>query len=282
MENRSLYTGMNLLSNPVDIPKIIWQTHNYEYSDLPIHFKKIAQTWKNLNPGWEYRYVSHTEREEIVKKYPMIWKYYPTQDGVCQADIWRYLVTYEHGGVYADMDSVCTEPISYTLSNLGDHEIFVSTPIISDSLVQDKIDIMMSRNFNENHIKFRLKVQANRNGAEIYDSENGPMIRTYTTKSSNYAVKKHSKIMKQVIKESREHLIKNISEEMPKVMLYIPFLNVIHGLDKDPSVSFQFNGFCHDDLYKTGFESDFWVNDYGTKIKYTDYLNKHNLPMVSD
>jgi hypothetical protein len=281
MENKYLYTGRKALSENTNIPKIIWQTHNYEHSDLPDHLKKISQTWKNLNPGWEYRYVSHTEREDIIKKYPILWKYYPTQDGVCQADIWRYVVTYEHGGVYADMDSVCTEPISYTLSNLEDHEIFVSTPITSDAPIQEKIDMMRSNNFDEDHIKFRIKVQTNRNGVEVYESENGTMIRSSTTKSSNYAVKKQSKIMKQVIKESEDHFIKSISKDIPRVMLYVPFLNVIHGLDKDPSVSFEFNGFYHDDLYKTGFDSDFLVNDYGNIIKYTDYLKKHNLPIAT-
>jgi hypothetical protein len=279
MENRSLYTGMNLLSNPVDIPKIIWQTHNYEYSDLPIHFKKIAQTWKNLNPDWDYRYVSHTEREEIIKKYPILWKYYATQDGVCQADIWRYVVTYEHGGVYADMDSVCVQSITHCLNGLDDAEIFVSTPITSDEPIQDKIDMMRSNNFNEDHIKFRLKAQSNRNGVEVYESEKGMMIKSSTTKSSNYAVKKGSKIMEQIIRESETHFIENISKNIPRVMLYVPFLNVIHGLENDPSVSFDFNPFYHDDLYKTGFDSDFWINDYGTKIKYDDYLIKHNLPI---
>jgi hypothetical protein len=273
------YTERNLLINNTNIPKIIWQTHNYEYEDLPVPLKKIAQTWKNLNPDWEHRYVSHTQREEIIKKYPILWNYYPTQDGVCQADIWRYVVTYEHGGVYADMDSICTEPISYCLSNLEDAEIFVSTPITSDTSIQDKIDMMRSNNFTEEYIKLRLKVQSNRNGVEVYESENGTMIRSSTTKSSNYAVKKQSKIMEQIIRQSEAHFIENISEDIPRVMLYVPFLNVIHGLENDPSVSFEFNTFHHDDLYKTDFDSDFWVNDYGKKIKYDDYLKKYNLPL---
>ena len=262
-----------------DIPKIIWQTHNYEYEDLPVHYKKIAQTWKNLNPDWEYRYVSYSERKEIIKKYPTIWKYYVAQDPVCQADIWRYIVTYENGGVYADMDSVCTKSISYLLSNVGDAEIFVSEPIFVERLLEDQINILKSVYGKDAEINMRLKVQIARNGVEVFESENGTMIRASTTKSSNYAVKKQSKIMEHIIKESELHFIENVKDETPRVKLYVPFLNVIHGLKDDSSVSFKFDAFKHDDLYKTDFNAEFWINDHGTMKKYSDYLKEYELPI---
>lgn len=261
------------------IPKIIWQTHNYEYSDLPLHFKQIAQTWKNLNPDWEYRYVSHTEREEIIQKYPTLWKYYPSQDGVCQADMWRYVVTYEHGGVYADMDSVCTQSITYMLNNLNDAEIFVPPAISWTTSLNDSIDKLRAQNINEDEIKFRIEMQRNRNGVRFYEQGSEIMISGSTTKSSNYAVKKQSHIMKQIIEESENHFIQHINDTIPRVKLYIPFLNIIHGLENDPSVSFKFEAFHHDDFYKTGFDSDFWIDNFGTKIKYYDYLKKYNLPV---
>jgi hypothetical protein len=263
----------------MSIPKIIWQTHNYEYEDLPIHYKKIAQTWKNLNPDWEYRYVSHTEREDIIKKYPILWNYYPTQTGVCQADMWRYVVTYEHGGVYADMDSVCTKSISYFLDNSRSAEMYVCPPYRSDSSMESVRNRLRRKHLTEEYIDFRLKIQTSRNGVEVYESEQGTMIKTSTTKSSNYAIEKHSKIMEQVIKESENHFIKNVGDSNSQIMLYMPFLHVIHGLENDPSVSFDFDIFKHDDLYKVDFNSDFLVNDNGTEIKYYEYLEKYNLPI---
>ena len=263
----------------MSIPKIIWQTHNYEYEDLPIHFKKVAQTWKNLNPDWEYRYVSHNQREEIVKKYPLLWEYYPTQDGVCQADIWRYLVTYEYGGVYADMDSVCTKPLTYELDNLKDSEIFICPPYMGEKSFKEQIGILRSKNFSEENIKFRIQMQINRKGTEVYQSEDGRVIKILTTKSSNYAIKKESQIMKQIIKQCEDHFVKNIIIPGSKIMLYIPFLDVLHGLENDPSVSFNFNAFHHDDIFKTDFYSDFLVDDYGVQMTYDDYLAKHSLPI---
>ncbi len=267
-----------------NIPKIIWQTHNYEYPDLPLYLKQISQTWKNLNPDWEYRYVSHTEREEIIKKYPILWKYYPTQDPVCQADMWRYVVTYEHGGVYADMDSICTKPLTYMLSSLEDAEIFVCPPNIQTRSLQSIKDGLTIRNYalnnySQEEIDLRLRIQTTRNGVSIYESESGIMVISSTTKSSNYAVKQYSQIMKHVIEESQNHFIKNISDDVPRLKLYVPFLHVLHDPANDQSVSFKFDAFHHDDLLKTDFNSDFLVNDYGTSMKYDDYLNKYNLPM---
>lgn len=119
------------------IPKIIWQTHEWEYEDLPVNHKRSADTWKNLNPGWEYKYTSAKERKEIVysldpylhdlffleeKNSP-----YYTRGKIHQADIFRYLVTYEYGGVYADMDSVCRQPLDYMLSLIDQpYEVLIS------------------------------------------------------------------------------------------------------------------------------------------------------------
>jgi mannosyltransferase OCH1-like enzyme len=99
-------------------PKIIWQTHNYSIEKMPEHLKMICANWINLNPGWEYRYVDNKGREEKIKEYPEIFEYYMSLSPVFQSDIWRYIVTYEYGGVYADMDSLCIMPIDYMLNNL--------------------------------------------------------------------------------------------------------------------------------------------------------------------
>lgn len=263
----------------MSIPKVIWQTHNYEYDDLPLHFKKVSYTWQNLNPDWEYRFVSHIEREDIIKKYPTLWKYYPTQDAVCQADMWRYVVTYEHGGVYADMDSICTKPITYLLDSLEDFEIIVPPAILWQTTLKDVVNKLKSKNISDDEIDFRIRMQRNRSGVTFSELGSETIISGSTTKSSNYAVKKHSTIMKKIIEESENHFIKNISETIPAVKLYIPYLNIMHGLENDPRVSFKFDAFHHDDLYKTDFDSNFIVDDYGTEVAYEDYLKKYSLSM---
>ena len=41
--------------------KIIWQTHKWEYEDLPDLYKKTSKTWQIMNPDWEYRYIPNSQ-----------------------------------------------------------------------------------------------------------------------------------------------------------------------------------------------------------------------------
>jgi len=41
------------------IPKIVWQTHECKYEDLPEIYKDNAETWKF--DGWDYRYHSASQ-----------------------------------------------------------------------------------------------------------------------------------------------------------------------------------------------------------------------------
>lgn len=110
-------------------PKIIWQTHNHKKEWLPEHLNRIAATWVNLNPGWEYRYVDQVQRDERVRQYPEIYEIYKYRLPVIQSDIWRFIVTYEEGGCYADMDSVCHKPLDYMIETIGGDPEIITVPI---------------------------------------------------------------------------------------------------------------------------------------------------------
>lgn len=110
-------------------PKIIWQTHNHKKEWLPEHLNHIAATWVNLNPGWDYRYVDQVQRDEKVRQYPEIYEIYKYRLPVVQSDIWRFIVTYEEGGCYADMDSVCHKPLDYMIETIGGNPEIITVPI---------------------------------------------------------------------------------------------------------------------------------------------------------
>ena len=98
------------------IPKIIWQTHENKYNDLLPFQKNITNTWKNLNPDWEYRYVDAEERSRQVKEYDgLLHSFYLLVKKINQADIWRLVSIYRDGGVYADMDSICVKSITKSI-----------------------------------------------------------------------------------------------------------------------------------------------------------------------
>lgn len=220
-----------------NVPKIIWQTHNYILEDLPENFKKTAATWKTLNPDWEYRYVDHIQREEIIKQNPIFWKYYHTQNPPCQADMWRYLITYKYGGVYADMDSICTIPIDSVLNNINDcknWELAVPSPI---------------KKYHYSKSSFIDFNKQGLNGYFMYPLENLLPIYIFSTNNANFAIKKESNIMKNIIEKSEQHLIETISSRFPYTNLLPPFLDVVQGLKYKHLqflISYQFNGLIHE------------------------------------
>jgi mannosyltransferase OCH1-like enzyme len=96
------------------IPKIIWQTYECDYKDLPEYLKEYSQTFIDLNPNWQYVYHSAKQREDFVlnhfgKDWLDIFNDCPIS--VMRADIWRYMVAYIYGGVYSDIDSICKKPL---------------------------------------------------------------------------------------------------------------------------------------------------------------------------
>jgi mannosyltransferase OCH1-like enzyme len=123
---------MERIYETLEIPKIIWQTHEWEYDDLPINFKKASMTWQNLNPTWEYRYSSASKRAEQVEAFSSeLYKFYPFMDKVTQADVWRYVIVYQNGGVYSDMDAMCITSLDSVIKDIP-KEIDIFGPKVND------------------------------------------------------------------------------------------------------------------------------------------------------
>jgi mannosyltransferase OCH1-like enzyme len=97
------------------IPKIIWQTYKDPKDTLAIYMHEAMDTWKNLNPEYEHRYMDDTQAAEFIKnEYGQEWYdiFIGLPVGVMRGDLWRYMVIYKYGGVYADLDTECLKPIS--------------------------------------------------------------------------------------------------------------------------------------------------------------------------
>jgi len=73
----------------------------------------FAETWKQMNPSCEYKLWNDTEVEQFVAETSadLIWPLWQGLKPVERADVFRYLVVYEQGGYYADVDVSCTRPI---------------------------------------------------------------------------------------------------------------------------------------------------------------------------
>ena len=111
------------------IPKIIWQTHEWEYEDLPYDYKMASLTWRNLNKDWEYRYVSKKDRERHIREYDSdLLRFYNSCDGITQSDIWRYVALYLHGGVYVDMDTQAVGKLNEVIAEFDESKDFFCMP----------------------------------------------------------------------------------------------------------------------------------------------------------
>ena len=96
------------------VPKILWQCGKWSEKDIPDYVESYRQTWLAVNPNWQYFYMDDAQCyksiEEILgKEYAEIFNKIPRGDN--KADFWRTIIINEHGGFYADLDTICHEPI---------------------------------------------------------------------------------------------------------------------------------------------------------------------------
>ena len=96
------------------IPKIIWQTYKDPYDQLQTYMHEAMQTWKNFNPEYDHRYMDDAQAARFVlEEFGQEWHdfFIGLPVGVMRGDLWRYMIIYKYGGVYADLDTECLEPI---------------------------------------------------------------------------------------------------------------------------------------------------------------------------
>jgi len=108
------------------ISKIIWQTYKDPFDNLQPYMIEAINTWKNLNPEFEYKYMDDFEASQfILNEYGQDWYeiFVNLPVGVMRGDLWRYMVIYKYGGVYADLDTECLTPINVWLNE--DYDMIV-------------------------------------------------------------------------------------------------------------------------------------------------------------
>ena len=117
---------------PVQIPKIIHQIF-FNLSDNRIEFMKkyqpYQQTWKDLNPDHQYILWNATMIDKLVNESyqeikPIYEKY--KHKWVVRADIARYLVVHQMGGVYADMDVMCKRSMNDLYKQIGTKSVVLN------------------------------------------------------------------------------------------------------------------------------------------------------------
>ncbi|KAF8072586.1 RNA methyltransferase [Scenedesmus sp. PABB004] len=97
---------------PYAFPRLIHQTVE-DRASMSCQVRESVQTWVDQNPGYVHRLYDAADREAFVAEhFPQLLDLYralPTN--VERADTWRYLALSRLGGVYADSDVKCMQPI---------------------------------------------------------------------------------------------------------------------------------------------------------------------------
>ena len=99
-----------------EIPKKVWQTWHTSAILLGDEEKERARTWQEKNPRYQYELLTDHGAESYVRRQfadnPLIRDtFLNLTDKILRADFMRYIVLAAEGGVYADLDVVCQEPI---------------------------------------------------------------------------------------------------------------------------------------------------------------------------
>ena len=93
----------------------MWEGKDGPQPDL---LSDLSQTWKEQHPDWTYIFwngekidafmAGHAEYRDVYNSYPY---------AVQRWDMIRYLILYEYGGIYADLDYECIDELDSLLEN---------------------------------------------------------------------------------------------------------------------------------------------------------------------
>src|SRR5688572_26320629 len=115
LRNEQLRTGSSAA-----LPKSIHQTWKHEHIRWPLSV--CSDSFRKWNPAWDYKLWTDEECEQIVRS--ELPEFYPTYlgypAGIFRADIFRVVVLYLRGGVYADLDVECLRSLDELLASIGE------------------------------------------------------------------------------------------------------------------------------------------------------------------
>ena len=97
-------------TQPETIPRKIHMT--WKTSEVPSWALGNVDTWKQLNP--DYEWILHTDSEMdtyIRAQHPELVPVWDKLIAIQKADFYRYIIVLDQGGVYADLDVTCIEPV---------------------------------------------------------------------------------------------------------------------------------------------------------------------------
>jgi len=173
------------------IPKTIYQT--WKTQNLPYKISRIHANMLNKNPGYEHiiytdeqmnDFMTSNAAKEILDLY---WK---MNHIVAKADIWRYTILYERGGIYLDIDSKINKSLE-SLINIEDQAIVTAEKnkdlFVQWALIFNNKHEILERTLN--NILEDVSLNKNKFNHHALTVENYAKAIFTTAKTSGYEIK---------------------------------------------------------------------------------------------
>lgn len=95
------------------IPPLIHQT--WKTSNIPLRWRHLVDSVKRNHPEWTYHLWSDEEMEaHVLDNHPALYPVYMAfEKNVMRADVFRYVVMHDLGGLYCDLDYEFLRPYPY-------------------------------------------------------------------------------------------------------------------------------------------------------------------------
>ena len=93
------------------VPRIIHQT--WRTREMPPFIERCTHTVRDMNPGWEYRFYTDLDWNDLVADNPFFEprEFWEIPTGIQRADVARMLALYRFGGAYLDVDILACRPL---------------------------------------------------------------------------------------------------------------------------------------------------------------------------
>ena len=180
----------------------IFQTHkSIEYINSKPKVKLAVKSWLKYTNIFKYNFYDDNKCEEFMKNIvggDIYQAYQKLPMKVMKADLWRYCIIYEYGGIYADTDTICkinpelflNDSLLTIVPENSTHLcqwVFSGPP--KSPILKEVIDLSVKRILNKSKIK----------GEHIIHELTGPGVFThgiesYLTKNNLPTFKKNRKL----------------------------------------------------------------------------------------
>jgi mannosyltransferase OCH1-like enzyme len=98
------------------IPCIIHQTSRVALDVSPKYVQESAHSWQTVNRNCTYSFYTDKDLEVFVQNFfPELADMWAQLLPIQKADLFRYLVVYKYGGIYADSDTIALIPADHWL-----------------------------------------------------------------------------------------------------------------------------------------------------------------------